>query len=371
MKIGDKVRFLNDVGGGIVSGFQGKDTVLVQDEDGFDIPVLIRECVVIDTDNYNRAKRSADAAAITSKDKNDEKNVTMPSTYEEEPCDREVTFRPKAVERRGADVLNLYIAFLPTNIKTPTTTDFEVYVVNDSNYYVRFAWMNVENTSYQLRHEELVAPNTKLFVEDLKRSSLPELERITFQAFAYKVDKPFRIKEPINITLRPDLTKFYKLHTFQSNDFFDQPAYLLTLVKDDRVERNVYVSAEQIKTAMTPAMPQKMSSSPFSKEAKGGKVKSDDVIEVDLHVNEILENTVGMSASDILDCQMKLFVDTMEKYKKEVGRRIVFIHGKGEGVLRNALVQTLKTKYRYCMYQDASFREYGFGATMVRIGRFK
>ena len=56
MKIGDKVRFLSEVGGGIVSGFQGKDIVLVQDEDGFDIPMLIRECVVVDTNDYNIAK---------------------------------------------------------------------------------------------------------------------------------------------------------------------------------------------------------------------------------------------------------------------------------------------------------------------------
>ena len=53
MKIGDKVRFLSEVGGGIVTGFQGKDIVLVQDEDGFDIPMLMRECVVIETDDYN------------------------------------------------------------------------------------------------------------------------------------------------------------------------------------------------------------------------------------------------------------------------------------------------------------------------------
>ncbi|HIU88858.1 MAG TPA: DUF2027 domain-containing protein, partial [Candidatus Caccomonas pullistercoris] len=52
MKIGDKVRFLNEVGGGTVAGFQDKNTVLVRDEDGFDVPVLIRECVVIGTDDY-------------------------------------------------------------------------------------------------------------------------------------------------------------------------------------------------------------------------------------------------------------------------------------------------------------------------------
>ena len=56
MKIGDKVRFLSEVGGGIVSGFQDKDTVLVRDEDGFDIPMPVRECVVVETDDYNIAK---------------------------------------------------------------------------------------------------------------------------------------------------------------------------------------------------------------------------------------------------------------------------------------------------------------------------
>ena len=36
IQIGDKVRFLNSVGGGVVRGFRGKDQVLVEDEDGFE-----------------------------------------------------------------------------------------------------------------------------------------------------------------------------------------------------------------------------------------------------------------------------------------------------------------------------------------------
>ena len=61
MKIGDKVRFLSEVGGGIVKGFRGKDIVLVEDADGFDIPMQIRECVVIDTDDYNMTRKAAPA----------------------------------------------------------------------------------------------------------------------------------------------------------------------------------------------------------------------------------------------------------------------------------------------------------------------
>lgn len=368
MKIGDKVRFLNDVGGGVVAGFQGKDTVLVQDEDGFDIPVLIKECVVIETDNYNIARPQADQKPASAAEKRAVQKMAAMSDKELEPCEQEITFRPRALERRGADVLNLYIAFLPTNIKAPTTTDFEVYLVNDSNYYMHFVWMNVENATSTLRHEGVVEPNTKIFLEDLKRGSLPELEKIAFQAFAYKVDKPFHAKEPVNVTLRPDLTKFYKLHTFTNNEFFDLPTYLLPLIKDDNAVRSVFVSAEQIKEAMMPNTAKKSPGSPLSKVQGEKKMKANDVVEVDLHVNEILESTAGMSAKDILDYQLKVFSDTMEKYKNDKGRRIVFIHGKGEGVLRNALVQELKSKYRRCTYQDASFREYGFGATMVKIG---
>lgn len=40
---------------------------------------------------------------------------------------------------------------------------------------------------------------------------------------------------------------------------------------------------------------------------------------------------------------------------------------RGEGVLRSELLKELKRAYKGCTYQDASFREYGFGATMVTI----
>ena len=60
MKIGDKVRFLSETGGGIVKGFDKGNIVLVEDQDGFDIPMPINECVVIDTDDYNIAKVDID-----------------------------------------------------------------------------------------------------------------------------------------------------------------------------------------------------------------------------------------------------------------------------------------------------------------------
>ena len=48
MNIGDKVRFLNDVGGGTITAFRPGGIVLVEDEDGFDVPIPQNEVVVIE-----------------------------------------------------------------------------------------------------------------------------------------------------------------------------------------------------------------------------------------------------------------------------------------------------------------------------------
>ena len=53
MKIGDKVQFLSDIGGGRIAGFQGKDIALVEDEDGFQIPTPVTDLVVMSSsDDY-------------------------------------------------------------------------------------------------------------------------------------------------------------------------------------------------------------------------------------------------------------------------------------------------------------------------------
>ena len=95
--------------------------------------------------------------------------------------------------------------------------------------------------------------------------------------------------------------------------------------------------------------------------------KDDGTVVIDLHADEVLETTAGMNTADILHYQIDVFKKTMDENKKKKGQKIVFIHGKGEGVLRHALVHELNYRYKSCTYQDASFQEYGYGATQVTI----
>ena len=74
-----------------------------------------------------------------------------------------------------------------------------------------------------------------------------------------------------------------------------------------------------------------------------------------------------MSPVDILNYQLDVFRKTLKEHEKQKGMKIVFIHGKGEGVLRRALINELQYRYKQYTYQDASFQEYGYGATQVTI----
>ena len=124
------------------------------------------------------------------------------------------------------------------------------------------------------------------------------------------------------------------------------------------------MSAEDLQDAL---MQKKTADAPSKSQTvvkRGGK---NEIIEVDLHIGELLDDTRGMSNSEILNYQLDKFREVMEQYKNKREQRIVFIHGKGDGVLRKALLDEMKRKYTACKTQDASFQEYGFGATMVTI----
>ena len=92
-----------------------------------------------------------------------------------------------------------------------------------------------------------------------------------------------------------------------------------------------------------------------------------DLIEVDLHVNALLDNTEGLSPTVLLNTQLTEFRIMMERNIRRKGLRIVFIHDKDDVVLREALIKELTRRYRTCTYEDAPFQKYAFGATMVTI----
>lgn len=398
MKIGDRVKFLSETGGGRIAGFQGKNIALVEDEDGFQIPTPLSDLVLSSSsDEYHTTKPTASAKQQNSAEEADfdfHKSVKAKiNAFENEdevmeesdPSDKEVTFVRPVEERKGGNVLNAYLAFVPEDSRTLSTTNFLCYIVNDSNYYLRYSYLTVNGQQYALRSEGEIEPNTKLFIEEFGYEQLNMFDKVGIQMFAYKCDKEFVKKPVVDVQLKIDKVKFYKLHSFRENDFFEQPALLYTIVENDAQKSELCVDADTLAEGMLAHNADKGTASntgvsgrsaddsyvrryadgkkgnPFVSREKG------DVQVVDLHADAILETTAGMSHVDILNYQLDVFRKTLEENKGCKGKKIVFIHGKGEGVLRNAVVNELRYRYKKYKYQDASFQEYGYGATQVTI----
>lgn len=92
-----------------------------------------------------------------------------------------------------------------------------------------------------------------------------------------------------------------------------------------------------------------------------------ELLEVDLHIHELLDKTGGMSNSEMIAVQIEHFERMLKSAEENRIPRVVFIHGVGQGVLRQEIRNLLKNYYPHCEFHDAPYSEYGYGATEVRI----
>lgn len=105
--------------------------------------------------------------------------------------------------------------------------------------------------------------------------------------------------------------------------------------------------------------PDKVTKAVF-RSRKGNIVK-----EIDLHLHELIDSEKGMNNYDKLSLQLKTVKRELELAIHKKQQKIIFIHGRGEGVLKKEL-RILCSKYPV-NYHDASYTEYGMGATEVII----
>lgn len=349
------MRFLNDTGGGRVTRVDGK-TVYVEDEDGFERPALAREVVVVG-EAGKKASQYENPLPIKSK------------LVEPDEPQRRAEPKPAAepiVETPEGERLNITLAFEPREIKHLTTTTFYTSLVNDSNYFLYFSYMTRGDGENQwtTRFHGIVEPNFIMQLDEVGHKDLGNMTHVAVQYLAFKQDKPFALKNPALVHRRLDFTKFYKLHCFGENEYFDTPVLTIEITRNDLPTQEMRIDTRAIETAM---MQGRRDTKPTKPQSRPNVDHRHEIITQDLHIAELVDSIAGMSKADILNYQIDKFHEVMRANLKHTGQRIVFIHGKGEGVLRQSIMRELKRHYPHCEAQDASFQEYGFGATQVTI----
>lgn len=365
IKKGDTVRFLNAVGGGVVARVdEAKKMVYVEDADGFEIPVFERECVVVGVVNKETNFPVKDFKTKPLSSPQGEGSGVMsnpPSTQGEGAGVRSEPI----VETREGETLRALLAFFPVDIKQLQTTSYECYLVNDSNYFLYYNLVNGENEVFKSVANGIIEPNMQELLVEINKEELSAWERIRVQLLPFKQGKPYTTQAVVDVNLKINAVKFYKLHSFTANDYFEEPAMIIDIAAEKEKEAEARKLADISPAEIKEAMFGKEEPAPRPRLVKRQEVPG--VIEVDLHINELVDTTSGMSNADMLEVQLAKFHAVLDENKNRKGQKIVFIHGKGEGVLRKEIEKQLKSRYKNYYFQDASFREYGFGATMVTI----
>ena len=357
-KVGDTVRFLNAVGGGQVTRI-ADGIAYVADSDGFETPVMLRECVVV-ASPATPARRETPAA---------KQMPTPPPVAAPTPSQTALLAADMApIETPDGDTLNIVVAFEPSDLQRLSDATFDAFIVNDSNYQlsIMVATREHDERLRTPRYAGVIEPNMQEFLFELSREDLPHIDRFALQYIACKPTKPFALKAPASVELNFDATKFAKLHCFAKSEYFDTPVITLDITRHDVAARPAY-DPQRLVTAAATAEPKRADAPRRRQHHAPHADASDEPLVIDLHIHELLDNTAGLSNADMLNCQIDKFREVMDQNLRHYGRKIIFIHGKGEGVLRQAITKELNNRYKGHDVQDASFREYGFGATQVCI----
>ncbi len=332
---GDKVRFLNETGGGIVTRIIDKDTVMVlNDEDEFEIPSLKRNLVVIESSGQQEE---------TSKSSTIQSTSTTNAT-------------PLKIERS-----DVYIAFVPKQGYIATDSPLDLYLINDTQDIILYTFYSENKGAFEGKTAGTLDANSKLLLAEYAKSDLESINNLFFQILFYQrgTNSP---KKPLvkNIKIQP--VKFHKESSYRVSAYFHEQVILHKLTGEDLTQKLEQISNEDIQRAIREKEKVKRN------RQQHPKLKpEDEPIETDLHINALVDSVVGMSNSDILEYQLNVFHQTLRKYENKKGQKLVFIHGIGNGTLKQKIHEELRRKYKKHYSQDASFKKYGYGATMVTI----
>ncbi len=346
-KVGTKVKFLNDIGGGIIRRFQDDKVALVENEDGFELPVLISELIPDEAGPSGNNETSSPSHSTAS---------YKPAGAETE-TEEEFYFNAAKQINESAEG-KAYLSFVMPEDNTAFPLQREIYLINDSDYQLFYAVNQVINNKSKLLRAGMLEDNTKILIDTVYLNTLDNEFDLQVQGLFFHTGYS-PVNETLNMRITPENFDIFNTDLYGKTDFFKEKAYSIILTGSFEEYIRQLPEDTILKAGKQKERGSKQPQTPPQ------KAKQPDIEEVDLHIEEILDDHRNLSAGEILTAQMDRFTTALEGAIKSSIKRIVFIHGVGNGKLKYELRKKLDRKYANLEYHDASFKEYGFGATMV------
>lgn len=345
---GDRVKFLNDVGKGTIIGLIDKEMVLVLTDDGFEYPVLRKELII--TDQPSEPVKESVTVIKKNQEKSSNQTVWVPANLKEG-------------DRKEGPLL-VYLGILPSNPINPALGQFTLHLINDSCFQVLFHTGRGNDIKVDTLKAGYLEPDMKIILGDFPLATLTENDNfLFFQIIGYRNSK-YNRQEPISAKIQLNLKDLKLPDTFKKNNFI--PGNALIIPVEQSASRKIKMSLDDFKSALTAGKTvarERQKSSPIIKP----EAKRADFQEIDLHIEYITDKYNNLSSGEIIGIQLARFRTSLEGAILAREKKIIFIHGMGAGKLKSEIRKTIDKDYSTCNYQDASFKEYGYGATLIII----
>jgi hypothetical protein len=323
IRLGDKVSFLNEKGFGIVTEIKNKSIAIVETEDGFEVPHPINQLVLVKSSGL----------------KIENNEVVLNYSH-----------------KTG----KILLIILPEVEDVSIAESFNFWIVNDTeNYFTGVISRDHKGLRKYLSDFSLGIGEKKKLISILKK----EIKFINFlfiDGILFSKDI-FSPKNKIDESISFKRYDYEDLSTYEINKLFSKLAKEFSIYDENIASRELYETKQEQSVWSKLNFQNKVISKASLKNTLEKQEK-----ECDLHIEELIENYSGMSNSEMLDYQLFIFKKELEKAIDGKFKKIIFIHGIGNGRLKSEILKILKT-YKKIEFQDASYQKYGFGATEVLI----
>lgn len=354
-KVGDKVNFISAVGGGKVTKIIDTRMVMVEVEDGFEIPTLITDLVL---DYRSQPQVSHQQKVVDTV----QKEIQAKELLEQERADAarkgELRRFAKEAEKEG-----VYLAFIPHEQQWLLTGAMDVVLVNHTPYEMLYTFTIKEEEKFVNVDYGQVDKHEKVMIESISRDDLEYWLNGIVQAVFTKEESD-NVLLPLNapFSLRPG--RFFKEGSYAASGILGEKAVMICLSELIALKSADGDFAKIMKEGIG------------SQAAKKELVKKESPIDkhrtapgeatVDLHIGELVDNILGLSSHDMFRIQTDYFKKMLDSAITSEYTKVTFIHGVGNGVLKNAIIDELKN-YKNTENRMASIAKFGVGAIDVII----
>ncbi|MCD4730510.1 MAG: DUF2027 domain-containing protein, partial [Bacteroidales bacterium] len=200
-KVGDRVKFLNESGGGVVSKIISPSMVNVAIEDGFEIPVMTGELLKIELDAPIDSPKH-----MFREDFHADIQVQPESGYEED--ERNIPLLNNSA--RGSLSEGIYFAFLPHDQRWLITGMLDIYLVNHTSFDILYSIFNEkEEGGFEGFDYGSVTSKSMILLDTIEREDVGNWEKGLVQVLFHK-DSDNKVLAPGNTNFKINGTRFYK-----------------------------------------------------------------------------------------------------------------------------------------------------------------